>query len=46
MLLFSQVVKNARLRSCEGLALPFLCNWLFGMFGFLVSSSQVYEVDM
>jgi len=25
-----QVVKNARLRSCEGLALPFLINWLFG----------------
>ncbi|WVQ98805.1 hypothetical protein IAU59_005936 [Kwoniella sp. CBS 9459] len=25
-----QVVKNASLRSCEGLALPFLCNWLFG----------------
>ncbi|WVQ78348.1 hypothetical protein IAT38_000433 [Cryptococcus sp. DSM 104549] len=27
---FPQVIKNASLRSCEGLALPFLCNWLFG----------------
>lgn len=25
-----QVIKNARLKSCEGLALPFLINWLFG----------------
>lgn len=25
-----QVVKNIKLRSCEGLALPFLVNWLFG----------------
>lgn len=29
-----QVIKNATLRSCEGLALPFLINWLFG--GYLV----------
>lgn len=27
-----QVVKNIKLRSCEGLALPFLVNWLFGQF--------------
>ncbi|WWC89953.1 uncharacterized protein L201_004882 [Kwoniella dendrophila CBS 6074] len=25
-----QVIKNASLKSCEGLALPFLCSWLFG----------------
>ena len=25
-----QVFKNASLQSCEGLALPFLVNWLFG----------------
>ncbi|WRT67217.1 uncharacterized protein IL334_004183 [Kwoniella shivajii] len=25
-----QVIKNASLRSCEGLALPFLISWLFG----------------
>ncbi|OCF36512.1 hypothetical protein I316_01761 [Kwoniella heveanensis BCC8398] len=29
-MILRQVVKNASLRSCEGLALPFLCNWLFG----------------
>jgi hypothetical protein len=27
---YRQVLKNARLQSCEGLALPFLVNWLFG----------------
>ncbi|KAL7423989.1 hypothetical protein Q5752_001574 [Cryptotrichosporon argae] len=27
---FPQVLKNIQLQSCEGLALPFLCNWLFG----------------
>jgi hypothetical protein len=27
-----QVFKNASLQSCEGLALPFLVNWLFGDF--------------
>ncbi|KAK8869742.1 hypothetical protein IAR55_000310 [Kwoniella newhampshirensis] len=27
---FPQVLKNASLRSCEGLALPFLVNWMFG----------------
>ncbi|WWD15988.1 hypothetical protein CI109_100412 [Kwoniella shandongensis] len=25
-----QVIKNATLKSCEGLALPFLVNWMFG----------------
>lgn len=25
-----QVLKNISLQSCDGLALPFLCNWLFG----------------
>ena len=29
-----QVLENARRRSCEGLALPFLLNWLLGMFRF------------
>ncbi|KAK4686335.1 solute carrier family 66 (lysosomal lysine-arginine transporter), member 1, partial [Tremellales sp. Uapishka_1] len=27
---FPQVLKNLSLKSCEGLALPFLVNWLFG----------------
>ncbi|KAF7338208.1 Lysosomal amino acid transporter 1 [Mycena venus] len=27
---FPQVVKNAKLKSCEGLALPFLANWFLG----------------
>ncbi|ORY27203.1 PQ loop repeat-domain-containing protein [Naematelia encephala] len=27
---FPQVVKNIALQSCDGLALPFLLNWLFG----------------
>jgi len=29
-----QVMTNIRLRSCEGLALPFLVNWLFGGLSF------------
>lgn len=28
---FSQVIENARRQSVEGLALPFLSNWLLGM---------------
>ena len=28
---FSQVVENLRRQSCEGLALPFLANWLMGI---------------
>ena len=32
MLMNRQVVKNVTLQSCEGLSLPFLINWLFGMF--------------
>jgi len=31
MLMYRQVVKNVSLQSCEGLSLPFLINWLFGM---------------
>jgi hypothetical protein len=27
---FSQVIENIRRQSCEGLALPFLANWLLG----------------
>ena len=27
---FPQVMKNISLQSCEGLALPFLLNWMFG----------------
>jgi len=27
----SQVVENIRCQSCEGLALPFLANWLMGI---------------
>lgn len=29
--IFSQVVENLRRQSCEGLALPFLANWLMGI---------------
>lgn len=33
---FSQVLENARRQSVEGLALPFLTNWLLGMIDILV----------
>ena len=33
---FSQVLENARRQSVEGLALPFLTNWLLGMVDILM----------
>jgi hypothetical protein len=39
-----QVVKNIKLRSCEGLALPFLVNWLFGQFNLELRPAKAREL--
>lgn len=41
---FPQVIENIRLRSCEGLALPFLANWLLGDISNLVGCILTHQL--
>ncbi|KAF8798096.1 hypothetical protein BYT27DRAFT_7124378 [Phlegmacium glaucopus] len=41
---FPQVVENIRYQSCEGLALPFLANWLMGDISNLVGSILTHQL--
>jgi hypothetical protein len=38
-----QMLENVRLQSCEGLALPFLLNWLFGEFWETIVAIEVID---
>lgn len=41
---FPQVIENYKRKSCEGLALPFLCNWLLGDFSNLVGCLLTHQL--
>ncbi|KAG2158226.1 PQ loop repeat-domain-containing protein [Suillus bovinus] len=41
---FPQVIENHKRRSCEGLALPFLCNWMLGDFSNLVGCLLTHQL--
>lgn len=41
---FPQVIENHKRQSCEGLALPFLCNWLLGDFSNLVGCLLTHQL--
>ncbi|KAJ4487860.1 PQ loop repeat-domain-containing protein [Lentinula aciculospora] len=41
---FPQVLENIRRRSCEGLALPFLANWLFGDISNLIGCLLTHQL--
>ncbi|KAF8892508.1 hypothetical protein BD779DRAFT_1610089 [Infundibulicybe gibba] len=41
---FPQVLENLRRQSCEGLALPFLVNWLLGDFSNLVGCIMTHQL--
>ncbi|KJA27109.1 hypothetical protein HYPSUDRAFT_131638 [Hypholoma sublateritium FD-334 SS-4] len=41
---FPQVVENIKLKSCEGLALPFLANWLLGDISNLVGCILTHQL--
>lgn len=41
---FPQVMENHKRQSCEGLALPFLCNWMLGDFSNLVGCLLTHQL--
>ncbi|KAG1754644.1 PQ loop repeat-domain-containing protein [Suillus lakei] len=41
---FPQVIENHKRQSCEGLALPFLCNWLLGDFSNLIGCLLTHQL--
>lgn len=41
---FPQVIENHKRQSCEGIALPFLCNWLLGDFSNLVGCLLTHQL--